>query len=433
MMRHFSHVLMSVGCLLLSTATVLMATELHVEYGQVAHWLTAGRLQVTPDNANINTDRTEPYEVIFALKQQNIEKIEELLQHISNPSDEEYGLYWTEDALKQVTFCEEGLQSLEAYLKRYHIVIPPQQIQEKTSYLKVSATIQQWEEVFQTTFQSYAEVNGPFTGLRASSLSLPVDIWQHLQGVFNVIDLPLSSFTSNVDDSVVQSVLQKTGMQWLEAEEVISPTLLRQLYDMPATSSFPGYAAVSQAIFASNHDDRNISRSDLQKFLREYSSGVSMTEVTSIGNRLSYPPCTSCALSESSTVAMEYLTTLGRDIATTFYYKERKGNVNFWVDWVLEISRMKNSPNVIAITTYDYEADVLPAIAQAFNIEVMKLGIRGVTVLVTSGVDGVAGPAAKDDSSKCGYRPIFPATSPFVTVVGSTMVSMYFHFSFFEY
>jgi len=48
------------------------------------------------------------------------------------------------------------------------------------------------------------------------------------------------------------------------------------------------------------------------------------------------------------------------------------------------------------------------------------LGVRGITVLVSSGDDGVAGNAARSDASQCGFAPSYPASSRFVTAVGAT-------------
>ena len=52
----------------------------------------------------------------------------------------------------------------------------------------------------------------------------------------------------------------------------------------------------------------------------------------------------------------------------------------------------------------------------AFNVHAMKLGVRGVTIMVASGDDG-----ANFFFEPCqGYNPSFPATSPYVTAVGAT-------------
>ena len=93
---------------------------------------------------------------------------------------------------------------------------------------------------------------------------------------------------------------------------------------------------------------------------------------------------------------------------------------------------------------------VSPSVLEAFNVEAEKLGLMGVTIIVSSGDNGATGYGCKQgcdislpisatncvcelstDSSSSywtgtntwigtGYVPKFPATSPYVTVVGGT-------------
>lgn len=71
-----------------------------------------------------------------------------------------------------------------------------------------------------------------------------------------------------------------------------------------------------------------------------------------------------------------------------------------------------------------------------FNTEMCKMGLRGLTVFVSSGDDGVAGFEARGSPSKCGFVPQYPgailllyhlvsdyslANSPYLTTVGATM------------
>eukprot|EP01042_Synura_sphagnicola_P036462 gene36462-biopygen6382 len=50
-----------------------------------------------------------------------------------------------------------------------------------------------------------------------------------------------------------------------------------------------------------------------------------------------------------------------------------------------------------------------------FNVEAMKLGVMGTTIVVATGDNGANG------DGSCGYDTSFPATSPYVTAVGATM------------
>jgi tripeptidyl-peptidase-1 len=55
-----------------------------------------------------------------------------------------------------------------------------------------------------------------------------------------------------------------------------------------------------------------------------------------------------------------------------------------------------------------------------FNTEACQLGLRGLSLIVASGDDGVANFIARNNASACGFSPSFPATSPYVTAVGAT-------------
>lgn len=50
-----------------------------------------------------------------------------------------------------------------------------------------------------------------------------------------------------------------------------------------------------------------------------------------------------------------------------------------------------------------------------------KLGLKGLTLFVASGDDGVANFGARGNPDACGFTPSFPATSPYATAVGATM------------
>ena len=52
----------------------------------------------------------------------------------------------------------------------------------------------------------------------------------------------------------------------------------------------------------------------------------------------------------------------------------------------------------------------------AFNIQAIKLGVMGTTILAASGDDGVI-----DFLNNCGYYPQFLASSPYVTAVDGTV------------
>jgi len=86
--------------------------------------------------------------------------------------------------------------------------------------------------------------------------------------------------------------------------------------------------------------------------------------------------------------------------------------------------------NVIS-TSYGYnEADLSPAYTARQCAEYAKLGLMGVTVVYSSGDNGVAGnsglclnPDGSQTTSGKIFNPSFPSTCPFITAIGATQVN----------
>ncbi|KAJ5273032.1 hypothetical protein N7478_008157 [Penicillium angulare] len=85
-------------------------------------------------------------------------------------------------------------------------------------------------------------------------------------------------------------------------------------------------------------------------------------------------------------------------------------------------------PNVISISYGSAEADLPIAYQRRQCNEFMKLGMRGVSVIVASGDSGVAGRDGDPTPSNCLgdkgqiFAPDFPASCPYMTAVGATYI-----------
>ena len=87
--------------------------------------------------------------------------------------------------------------------------------------------------------------------------------------------------------------------------------------------------------------------------------------------------------------------------------------------------------NVISISYGVQEADLPPAYQQRQCNEFLKLGLQGVTVVLASGDEGVEGRLSDDSNGTVDgclgpnhavFNPSYPATCPYITTVGATMV-----------
>ncbi|KAJ5994597.1 hypothetical protein N7451_010321 [Penicillium sp. IBT 35674x] len=87
-------------------------------------------------------------------------------------------------------------------------------------------------------------------------------------------------------------------------------------------------------------------------------------------------------------------------------------------------------PNVLSISYGMSEADLPISYQRRQCNEIMKLGMRGVSVIVASGDSGVAGRDGDPTPSNClgesgkVFAPDFPATCPYMTAVGATYLPL---------
>ena len=101
---------------------------------------------------------------------------------------------------------------------------------------------------------------------------------------------------------------------------------------------------------------------------------------------------------------------------TTFWYTD----FTSFSSWLVEVADVENPPLVLSISYGVEEGYVTIAEHSAFNIQAIKLGAMGVTIVVASGDNGAV--SRFFNQNTCIYSPSFPASSPYVTAVGATMV-----------
>jgi tripeptidyl-peptidase-1 len=141
---------------------------------------------------------------------------------------------------------------------------------------------------------------------------------------------------------------------------------------------------------------------------------------------------------------IQYIMGVAQRVATTYWYV---GGKDPFLDWITAVADMDDPPQVNSMSWGSIEQSVSEATKDQFYIEAAKLAAMGVTVVVSSGDNGVSnfgchcgGGSAASDNCACqadsssdssgwtgdawsgkGYFPSFPATCPYVTAVGGTM------------
>lgn len=131
---------------------------------------------------------------------------------------------------------------------------------------------------------------------------------------------------------------------------------------------------------------------------------------------------------------IQYITGVGRN-ATTYMWTMNGSNPfsaedEPFVEFVEAVLAMDSPPLVVSISYSDDEEhifNVAGSYAHSMDTLLIKMGLRGITVLVASGDDGVTGlrpefeRIPRDDMCKQS-GPQWPSGSPYITTVGATMI-----------
>ena len=113
---------------------------------------------------------------------------------------------------------------------------------------------------------------------------------------------------------------------------------------------------------------------------------------------------------------MQYLTTVNPYGPTTYFYVTLADvATDPFLAFAMALADLVEPIYVASISWGSIESEEVPSIMASFDVEAAKLGLKGGTIVVSSGDDGANGLG-----TECGYAPSFPASSPNVLAVGAT-------------
>ncbi|CAE7832413.1 unnamed protein product [Symbiodinium microadriaticum] len=141
-------------------------------------------------------------------------------------------------------------------------------------------------------------------------------------------------------------------------------------------------------------------------------------------------PMAGSVLGGEAQLDIQYITALASNVSAFFWSVpsiELATRQEPFLDWLMQLEDTSDDhiPLVHSVS-YSDDALTMPAwFKQRINAEFMKLALRGITILVASGDDGVSGSfVAKYGKKYCGRnREEFPSSSPWVTSVGGTQLA----------
>ena len=316
----------------------------------------------------------EIHEVIFAVKERNLDKLTQFLYDVSDPASKNYGMHKTR---KEIFDLTSNLESRDAIIK-YVLDAGATIISESlySEFITAQAPISLWEKFFNAEFFTFHHEHmssGIVSRIaRAEDYSIPLELNGHVASVFQTIQMPMTISGTPIISPVI--IANFTGNIISNAVSGhVTPSLLNQFYNI---NSNTGNKNSTQAVFETNSQTLGIL--DLSIFQQQFSI-PSQTAPTMIGSVAIESGC-SVNLCVEANLDIQYLTAISQKSPTTFWYT----SLNF-ASWLLAVANTSNPPLVISISYGSEETTVSQSEFSAFDVQVQKLGAMGVTVIAASG------------------------------------------------
>jgi len=359
----------------------------------------------------------ELHEVVFAIQQNNLEKLDEIFHEVSTPDSPKYGKFLTRQEVADLTANREGLDSVTAYLTEHKVAF---KVTTYGDFVIAKAKVSVLEHIFDTTFYNFEHIEGHHQKLvRAREYSLDGAISHHIATVYDVVDMPFPSkppVATKANDEIQRAFSDDPTIAKFDTSIYNGNTYPQFLFNYyNIKNSNKNLNQGTQCIYAAIK--QYFSQNDLQQFQGVF--GLPFHPVDTIVN--GHMNDTQCVASVSScteaNLDVQYILAVAPRTQTSYWYDSDTGTFAAWLTKVMGTS---SPPYVISIS-YGLEEQFLGASEMTiWNNAAKALGVIGVTIVVASGDDGAPGYSARNGGN-CHFGPTFPASSPYVTSVGATM------------
>merc|ERR1719178_356535 len=257
------------------------------------------------------------------------------------------------------------------------------------------------EKWFGTTFHEFvSKKDGKTSIVRCGRYELPAEL---------AAEVSLIGYTTHFPVISTLSVFRALRM---DADGQATPKVISSYYKIDNNTVATSQS--SNAVFETIN--QSYEPSDLKAFDSEFGvPAQSIAKVVGNNNPSSWSENpNNCVEAE---LDVQVITAIAQDTHTTFW--SVPGSESF-LEWAQAVASDSNPPKVFSISYGAVESEIPSSQAQSFDAEAAKLGLRGVSIFVAAGDDGVAGEGARGNPSGCGFNPSYPATPPHMTAVGAT-------------
>jgi tripeptidyl-peptidase I len=364
----------------------------------------------------------EIHEVVFVVKEKNLDELKRILYDISDPASANYGNHMSFEEIENLVSNPAAHQEVVTYLTAAGATV--MQGATRGECITARAEVGVWERMLNTEFHSYskvgvASVSGRSDFIRTEQYSVPAGLDDHVAFVMNTVQVPVTRFQRD----------------FLDNHHPIEPSKKSRFSE--ASTSYDGFTSIDQMLTRYNIADntghpratqaalelfgQKFCPEDLVSFQQLYNIPLIPANKTYLPMVYTAAQCAAAGIDicVESNIDIQYLIALA-NTPTIHYYS----TLNTFAEWAQFTANAGVQPPLIISVSYgDDERLATVGEYQLFEISTMKIGAMGSTILISAGDDGVHVGPTRNDPSLCGYAPQYPTSCPYVISVGATQVN----------
>jgi subtilase family serine protease len=351
-------------------------------------------------------DSAQSHTFKIALKQRNLNVLDDIFWKISDPHSPSYGQFLTSEQILDIVAPDSSVVNavvdwlVSGGVERSNIL-------NHRDALSVKAPAEVVEVLFQTKLYNFVhQESGRLLARNLGPYSVPSRLIPSVVMITGISDFP----------PLRNKVLRKNAA----TDANVIPLTLQKVYNIPTTLQITTTSSQGVAEF---QNDASYNKDDLAAFYKEM--GIATQPAPHIVGTYSgdYPDI-------EATLDYQYITALGQN-ASNWYWTEE----NWMYDFAVHLFGVDPAPMVLSISwgwseadqcSIDQDCSNMGINSQQYvdrvNTEFQKIGARGITLLVSSGDSGCHG-RTDGGCALSVFKPDFPGCSPYVTSVGATQLS----------
>merc|ERR1712166_149030 len=367
----------------------------------------ANRIAIEPNPKPVPSDWTvvgrspaaQKMELLFGVKQQNLDQLEKALLQSSDPTSPQYGQHLTNlQVHDMIAPSSQNLNVVYEWLQSHGITAQP--ASPNHDWIRALVTIGQAEELLQAEYHQIFHPESNATAHRLlESYQLPESVAAALDLVAPTVHIPPAAAKPPISPN-----------QELSPHFGNSPKHLRELYSVDTEGQ-----AADNKMAVTAFIGQKYSKGDLHEFWNLFCSGITCGK----GDPILQGDATTGLLSGTeSMLDIETITGIAGNVTSEFwgYAGHADGTQNEpFFKWLSMLANTSDQavPKVFSTSYGEDEAAWSLSAATRMNVEFQKAGARGISLLYASGDEG-------SNCKKEKFVPETPGSSPWVTAVGGT-------------